>query len=390
MTHVGSEVSLSRLELVVLARLSSAKAPGPKDLGQAVSTLALPAESPARARQRALETLEALWQRGLVASQAARIRKISKKAVKSRRSARRDPAAAPKAGRRLTDEGRRALCRAFGLEAPPTWSKIRDAHLPALGFGLAPASEEARRHVASGEAIVTAVLRSELGIENASTVTALCDALIFEALGLPPGKVTLQRIRAHVLARRIGIDTRGEVHQIATRAVSAKLGARDARRASLARALARRWASQVADGGCTRAEPAAMSRGGGATRTSPDARSPTQLAPSAEALLAMVREAIPAVGADGRYGPDKIFVSALWQQISHDARMLDYTLDRFKHWLVTANRDRLLDLARADLVGAMDPRQVAESEIEDVGATFHFVLDRRVRSLDANRRSHAR
>ncbi len=51
------------------------------------------------------------------------------------------------------------------------------------------------------------------------------------------------------------------------------------------------------------------------------------------------------------------------------------SLDGFKRWLVSANSERQLDLARADLVGAMDRRLVAESEIEDLGSTFHFVLD---------------
>jgi len=379
MTHVESKVSLSRLELVVLARMSSTKPPGPKELGQAVSMLVLPAEPPARARECALEVLKDLWQRGLVEDHPAPKRGASVEASSKPAQARagRDSVAPREPGRRLTGEGKAALCRAFGLDAVPTWRKIFDEHLPALGIGLAPGSEDARRRFASGEAIIAAALRSALGIDHATTVTALCDALIIEALDLPPGNVTLKRLRAHVLARRIGVDTKGEAAQIAARAVSASLGASNATKASLSRALARRWASQ----------PAASD----AARVVPEAAPPVAPAPrGADGLLAMVREAIPAIGADGRYGPDKVFVSALWQRISHDARRLDYTLDRFKHWLVTANRDRLLDLARADLVGAMDPRQVAESEIEDLGATFHFVLDRHVHSLDADRRSHAR
>jgi hypothetical protein len=98
-------------------------------------------------------------------------------------------------------------------------------------------------------------------------------------------------------------------------------------------------------------------------------------ASSGENLLEVVREAIPQIGADGRFGPEKVFVSALWQRIEHGRRPADLSLDGFKRWLVTANRDGWLVLARADLVGAMDTRQVAESEIRDRGATFHFVLD---------------
>jgi hypothetical protein len=46
-------------------------------------------------------------------------------------------------------------------------------------------------------------------------------------------------------------------------------------------------------------------------------------------------------------------------------------------------------LARADLIGAMDARQVTESEINDRGVTFHFVLDQRNGASWSQRESHA-
>ena len=50
------------------------------------------------------------------------------------------------------------------------------------------------------------------------------------------------------------------------------------------------------------------------------------------------------------------------------------TLGEFKHRLVEANSQHLLHLSRADLVQAMDPQLVAESETTLLNATFHFVL----------------
>ncbi len=55
----------------------------------------------------------------------------------------------------------------------------------------------------------------------------------------------------------------------------------------------------------------------------------------------------------------------------------EITLDDFKKKLLEANRRGLLTLMRADLVGAMDPAEVAQSEINDRGATFHFVSSNR-------------
>lgn len=397
MTNAGSEVLLSRLELVVLARLSSAKPPSAKDLGDAVHAFALVAESPAHAREAAVEALGHLHQRGLVADLKAP-RKRTPGPTPTRRS-RTKPPPPPAPGRVLTDSGRRVLCAALKLENAPGWGKIREAHLPALALGLQPGSEDARRTLEDASTIATAVLRTELGVTRASTVTALSDALIAEALGLPPGPITLSRIRAHVLARRAGVEAKGDPEQVAARLAAKALRARGADKRSMTRALAQRWVSTLPEAHGGRPTPPSIATSPPVSRTQV-AASPAELQVSTaplpaqpvtgEALLVMVRDAIPTIGADGRFGPEKVFVSAIWHRLERNGRVHDFSLDRFKQWLVAANRDRLLDLARADLVGAMDPRLVAESEIEDLGSTFHFVLDRRVLTLESERRIHAR
>jgi hypothetical protein len=50
------------------------------------------------------------------------------------------------------------------------------------------------------------------------------------------------------------------------------------------------------------------------------------------------------------------------------------SLPEFKQRLIEANSQGLLHLSRADLVSAMDPQLVAESEAPHLNATFHFVL----------------
>ena len=56
----------------------------------------------------------------------------------------------------------------------------------------------------SGETIAASVLRHEYRVVKVTTITALCDLLIAAELGMPPGPMTLQRIRAHVLGRPRG------------------------------------------------------------------------------------------------------------------------------------------------------------------------------------------
>jgi hypothetical protein len=362
---------LTRLEVLVLARLSAAESnpPSERELAKTVHDLALPEESPSRAREVALETLEALRGRGLV-NRPARPRK----GTLGKRS--------------LTDEGRRVLRAMLGLARVPTWSQVRDAHLSALAFGQKPGSEQAKAMAGSADAIAATVLRGKLEIEDAPTVSDVYDVLLAEALGMPPGKITLSKIRAHVLARRLGIESKGEPADLVARAVAMELGIRgEVNKNACDRALGRRWLREGAD---AKALPVAHERPAAPEPAAPPKVSVAPAPDASAALLQIVREAIPRIGEEGRFGDEKVFVSALWHNMERDRRLGDLSLDRFKRWLVRANRDGWLILVRADLVGAMDAKLVADSEIEDRGATFHFVLDPRWAAAASERRTHVR
>lgn len=72
--------------------------------------------------------------------------------------------------------------------------------------------------------------------------------------------------------------------------------------------------------------------------------------------------------AAGRFGQSKAFIFSVWA-----LGRFEETLAEFKASLVLANKAGLVELCRADLVEAMDKGQVARSEIEHLGAVFHFV-----------------
>jgi hypothetical protein len=93
-------------------------------------------------------------------------------------------------------------------------------------------------------------------------------------------------------------------------------------------------------------------------------------------LLAAVKSALAKVPADGRFGADRVFVSSLYRELARNDADFDHSLDSFKDELLKGNRAGELVLARADLVGAMDPARVRASEISYLNSTFHFVLDR--------------
>lgn len=113
--------------------------------------------------------------------------------------------------------------------------------------------------------------------------------------------------------------------------------------------------------------------GGIAVPPAPAARTSGPIDPVV--LLAAVRAALPNVPTEGRYGNDNVFVSALWEAVAPQFPGL--TLPAFKKWLVAANRAQQIVMARADMVDDMPAKLVDASEIDDLGAHFHFVLDRK-------------
>jgi hypothetical protein len=253
-------------------------------------------------------------------------------------------------------------------------------------------------------------LRRDRALGQFTTVAQLCDRLIARALGMPPGPVTADGIRAFALAMYCGAGSKAELEAIAARftpVMAAKrakptklerelkaladrlaheqLGVEIRTKATILRSLQQRWVSELDKADDAQPSSTLLSAPLQPSRQMTTERlvsgSPSPLPASnpesTEALLLAVRKAIPMVGSDGRYGKENVFVSALWQQVAQDHRLPALSLDGFKRWLVTANRDQLVALARADLVDNMDARLVEDSEIEYLGATFHFVLDRR-------------
>jgi hypothetical protein len=97
---------------------------------------------------------------------------------------------------------------------------------------------------------------------------------------------------------------------------------------------------------------------------------------SNQSFAALVHAALRDVGtaADERFGARKVFISALFRALARAGYDVG-SLDSFKARLVDANRSGDLQLARADLVGAMPASAVRPSLIVSLGSEFHFVID---------------
>lgn len=358
---------LSRLEIMVLARLARPKPPSEGELAKDLQKLALPDYTLGAARAQIVDTLAALRERGLV-----------------------EPAR-----RVLAPAGRDALRDAFGLSRAPTWSEVRSRHAAALALGLAPGSVDAQRALASADSVRAAVLARRFGHARAADVRALCLQLLFDRLQLPVRAVRDSQLLAHVLAHHAGVEPKGDLDQIAGRLAAATVGARNGGKAILVEALARAWVtgrdragapstagtapapSTAASAPSTAAPPPSPARDLEPASAETSAAAPPAARDPETALADAVRAALARVPAHGRFGEQKVFISSLWDELAREVSPAGMDLARFKRWLLDANARHAIVLARADLVGAMDPAQVAASEIVDRGASFHFVLDQR-------------
>jgi hypothetical protein len=376
MNHVRSVPPLTDVELAVLARLSRP----PKDrqvtdseLAKAIIKLSDEGTPPPT-----LQELQAMLD-GLCARSFATLAVPAKGRSKRRWC--------------LTQRGATLLQHLLGMESLPTWSQIYQVYLPALELGLEITTERIRKPLRITE-IRAAIVSTRLKIPHELPNLGIMEALILDELQMSPGPVTLASICSHLLirrSRRNGIN----ISQ-AFRLEGAKKAKKNKKAINLdnliptsamdllavpkdvaVAALARRGLSKL------RSAQLNSERSG-------DTPPPISELQAGDPVLTAIHEAIPHIGKDGRHGPEKVFVSALWHRVEHDHRLNDLSYERFKRWLVDANRERLLDLASADVTGAMNPRLVAESEIRDFGTTFHFVLDQQASLFGANLGIHAR
>lgn len=273
MPAMPADTSLSRLELVALARMATTKPSSATALLKSLHSFSLTEV----AKSDVERTLQGLTSRNLLDEKL-----------------------------RLTPAGHRAVQMGLGVPATPTWLDTRT------------------------------LLARLIGMPSASEVAATADELIADALGVPRQRFTIASLRELVISKKTGIAP-----------------APSGKRAEARRTAVGQW----------------IDTPGPVGQPPPPTPVPPPPPPPRD-LLAVVREAMLRVPSAGRFG-EKVFVSALWQ----DLQVADLPLDKFKHWLVGANRDGQIVLARADLPSAMNPKLVAASEIRDQGATFHFVLD---------------
>jgi hypothetical protein len=258
----------------------------------------------------------------------------------------------------LTSEGRARALAVLGVKSLKgvTWKQLKRTHLVVLALGLPPSPGTLGR-IGSADGLRAVLVQRQLGTGTPGTrsLTQVRDALCWKQLGVETDKpFTLAAVQSLLLSRVLPSSRElapGQaLRQLAARGVEARRPDAD----SLRLAALRSWLA------ASEAPAAAPAPG----TPSDEAEGVDTLKRFAERVLQAARSSTT-----GRFGTHKVFISHVWHALQEPS--LD--VHTFKNRLLEAKRHSLLTLSRADLVEAMDPKDVSASEINEFGSTFHFI-----------------
>lgn len=259
------------------------------------------------------------------------------------------------------------LKRRTGAHAVKRWQQWPDRILPGLALGVRADDAKAHQRLSDRDAWAAAIVARAHGLWAKGpppTLPKVCDALTWRLLSLAgTPKPCPAEVRAHFLRSYIEIDAAQPERMI--RQLAAKLvGAPRADLKALYLALIRAWLTGR-EPGARLVEGRETDEAGHGPESPVAAREPSLI----EAVRSAARDA-----RDGVFGDRKVFISSVWHALRATSPWSQLELDEFKARLVSAHRQRELELARADFVGAMDPALVAASETATDGTTFHFIV----------------
>jgi hypothetical protein len=271
----------------------------------------------------------------------------------------------------LTALGRRCGLDFLGvaqLKPKTTWAVLRKTYLPARAVALPAASDALFKALSSEPGFQAVLLKQQFGLATAlipkpdEATDALAWKLIgFESEGL---KFNPKNVKTALFNRALGDGGTADFKKAVTRLLAKRIGARRDDPKELRDAILRIWINQE-ESGLAPADTVEIPYESPSHSPAP----PILDLPSfAEQVKSTARDC-----ATGRFGDNKVFISHVWKALQADPAVRTMELAAFKERLAEANNARLIDLSRADLVQAMDPDDVRQSEVHYLNATFHFI-----------------
>ncbi len=248
--------------------------------------------------------------------------------------------------RTCTLDAREELGRRLATSDIRTWKQLSERVFPALGLGVAASDSKVLARLVGRDEWTAAIAGRALGLWSEGpppSLSAVCDAYAWQRLGLTGrAKRCPPEVRAVFLQRELQTDS-GPPDRLLRLFAARALEAPRAELRVLRDTLVRRWLLGKELG--------------------------TQLSSFADEVRRVARSA-----SHGLFGTRKVFISAVWDELRRSGPWSALSLPEVKSRLLAAQRTGALELARADLVAAMDPQLVAASETLADGASFHFVV----------------
>lgn len=236
------------------------------------------------------------------------------------------------------------LTRRTGIREPRAWKRLAERVLPALALGVSPTDDKTIARLAGRDQWMAAIAARALGFWTGGpppSLSSVLDAYAWHSLGLSGrAKRCPPEVRALFLQRELQSDP-GPPDRLLRLFVARVVGAARPELRVVRDALVRNWLS---------------GRTVGPTAFADEVRSAARAADH------------------GVFGERKVFISAVWDQLRRDGQWSSLSIADFKKRLLEARRAGAIELARADLVAAMDPHLVAASETLADGASFHFIV----------------
>ena len=222
-----------------------------------------------------------------------------------------------------------------------TWRDVAERRLPALALGV---SSKDLKLLSGRDPWTAAIAGRLLGLWSEGSPPSLatvCDAYAWRAIGLGGrAKRCPPEIRAVFLQRELQVDVAAPDRLLRLYAAR-ELGAPRSDAGVLRDAVVRTWLLGKPVG-------------------------PTTFADEVRRIARAETIAV--------FGPHRVFISAVIDGLRRLPRWATRSVAELKAELLAARAAGQVELARADLVGAMDPERVAASQTDADGATFHFVV----------------
>lgn len=254
----------------------------------------------------------------------------------------------------ITVSGRERALHFIGLsELPPrtTWKTVVNKHLFPKAAGL---DQEMAAKLKNGEQLAAYFLarKYQLSSPAGSSLRQVLEAIVCFKLGFPE-ETTLNGLLCAVLSKELNSEHQLTRQQLQKQFPLFDTGFKSLTGDGVRRKLVQDWLA-------------------GRTVVGRDELPHPEV--DLPAFAATVRALAASSPPRDRFHDNKVFIAALWRTSRHELNFPRLSLGDFKQRLLQANSRHLLHLSRADLVQAMDPQLVAESETTYENAMFHFVL----------------